>query len=58
MLNGDIEWQGEEYDDLGTIHVVDNVIEMEYGIRASSVKNIDTDMLIEELEKRGYKVTA
>lgn len=58
ILNGDIEWQGEEYDDLGTIHVVDNVIEMEYGVRANSIKSIDTDVMIEELERRGYKVTA
>lgn len=58
VLNGDIEWQGEEYDDLGTIHVVDNVVDMEYGIRASSIKNIETDVLIEELKSRGYKVTA
>ena len=58
VLNGDIEWQGENYDDLGTIHVVNNVIDMEYGVRASSIKNIETDTLIEELKKRGYKVTA
>lgn len=58
VLNGDIEWQGEEYDDLGTIHVVDNVIEMKYGVRACSMENIDTDAMIKELERRGYKVTA
>ena len=58
ILNGDIEWQGEEYDDLGTIHVVDNLVTTEEGIRASSIKDISTDTLVKELERRGYKVTA
>ena len=58
VLNGDIEWQGEESDDLGTIHVVDNVVEMEYGIRVSSIKDIDTKTLINEIESRGYRVAA
>lgn len=57
VLNGDIEWQGEEYDDIGVIHVTDNIISVEYGVRASSMKDIETDTLIKELEKRGYKVT-
>lgn len=56
VLNGDIEWQGEEYDDLGIIHVDNNEVTMEYGIRASSMKDIDTDILINELENRGYRV--
>lgn len=56
VLNGDIEWQGDEYDDLGTIHVVDNKVSMEYGIRVSSIQDIDTKTLINELENRGYKV--
>ena len=57
VLNGDVEWQGEDYDDLGILHVVDNVVDMEYGIRVGSISNIDTDDLIAELTKRGYKVT-
>lgn len=57
-LNGEIEWQGEEYDDLGTIHVEDNIVTMEYGIRASSIKDIETEVLINELESRGYTVTS
>jgi hypothetical protein len=56
VLNGDIEWQGDDYSDLGTIHVVDNKVSMEYGIRASSIKDIDTKTLINELVSRGYKV--
>ena len=58
VLNGSVEWQGEDYDDFGTITVTDNVIDMEEGIRISSMSNISDDALIEELEKRGYKVTA
>ena len=57
VLNGDVEWQGEDYEDLGTIHVVDNVIEVEYGVRAASMNYIDDDTLINELQKRGYKIT-
>lgn len=58
VLNGDIEWQGEESDDIGTIHVVNNMVDMEYGISVHSSKDIETETLIKELEKRGYKVTA
>jgi hypothetical protein len=58
ILNGDIEWQGEDYDDFGTIHVENNIIYMKEGIRSSALQKMDTDTLIEELEKRGYKVTA
>lgn len=57
-LNGDIEWQGEDYDDFGTIHVENNMIYMKEGVRTSAIKNIDTDDLIEELRNRGYQVTA
>lgn len=58
VLNGDIEWQGEESDDFGNIHVVDNVIEMQYGTRFTSMEEFETADLIAELERRGYKVTA
>lgn len=54
-LNGDIEWQGEDRDDRGTIHVDNNWIDMQYG---SSMDDFDDDDLIAELKKRGYKVTA
>ena len=57
-LNGDIQWQGEENDDFGNIHVFDNVIEMQYGQRIMSLSDIETDDLIAEIERRGYKVTA
>ena len=58
VLNGDIEWQGEESDDFGTIHVVNNVIEMQYGYHESSLHQVPSDCLIKELERRGYNVSA
>jgi len=57
VLNGDVEFQGEDYDDLGVIHVTDNMVDVEYGIRAASMDCVDDNTLIQELEKRGYKVT-
>lgn len=56
VLNGDIEWQGEDYDDFGTIRVVDNTVTEQFGIRISSMADIETNVLIEEIERRGYKV--
>jgi hypothetical protein len=58
VLNGDITWEGEDSDDVGTIHVEDNIVSSEYGVHAYSMKAIDTEDMIKELEKRGYKVTA
>lgn len=56
VLNGDIEWQGEERDDYGTIHVVDNFVEMQEGFRRSALDDLTTDILIAELESRGFEV--
>ena len=56
-LNGDIEWQGEDYEDFGTIHVVDNEVTEQYGIRVTSMKDVETNALIEELIERGYTVS-
>lgn len=56
ILNGDIGWQGEDMDDFGNIHVVDNEIYMQYGIRFTSMEEFDTEDLIKEIEHRGYKV--
>ena len=58
VLNGDIEWQGEESDDVGVIHVENNVVNVEYGVHVYSMSAMDTDDMIKELEKRGFKVTA
>lgn len=57
-LNGDIMWQGEDSDDCGVIHVVSNFVEIKYGLHVYSMDDVDTDDMIKELEKRGYKVTA
>lgn len=57
-LNGDIQWQGEDSDDCGTIHVENNFISTEMGMHVYSIRDIDTNDIIKELEKRGYKVTA
>ena len=56
ILNGDILWEGEESDDVGVIRVTDNVVDVEYGVHAYSMSDIDTDVMIKELERRGYKV--
>ena len=58
VLNGDIQWQGEDSDDCGTIHVEDNIITTEMGMHVFAMSDLDTDDMIQELEKRGYKVTA
>lgn len=57
VLNGSIEWQGEDYDDFGTLTVTDNVIVAESGVRESDMSCISDDKLIKELESRGYKVS-
>lgn len=60
ILNGDIEWQGEDSEDFGCIHVVDNFIDMQYGEKVYSwsdaLKGIATEDLIAELKVRGYDV--
>ena len=57
VLNGNIEWQGEEYDDFGYIEVVDNEVTMHYGIRITSMGCLSAESMIEELERRGYVVS-
>ena len=58
ILNGEIGFQGDDYDDFGIIYVKDNVVSIEYGKRIMGIEDIETDELIEEIERRGYKVTA
>ena len=55
ILNGDIQWYGEDRDDIGNINVIDNVINIT-DANEINVKNIDTETLIEELESRGYVI--
>jgi len=57
VLNGEITWEGEDSDDFGTIHVEDNVVEMQYGIKVMSMDQLSTTDMIEELERRGYVVS-
>lgn len=57
ILNGDIIWQGEDSDDCGTISVKDNVVDVKYGMHVYAMEDIETEDLIEELERRGYKVS-
>ena len=55
-LNGEIQFQGEDEDDFGLIIVVDNEVEIKYGMRIMDLSEIDTDTLIAELTSRGYTV--
>lgn len=56
VLNGEMTFQGEDSEDLGTIYVNDNKVSIEYGIIAHSISNISDETLIKELINRGYKV--
>lgn len=56
VLNGEIEFQGDDMNDFGTIVVTDNDINEEYGIRVSSLSEISDNDLLEEVRKRGYNV--
>lgn len=55
-LNGEIEFQGEDEEDFGTIRVVDNEVNLVYGMRIMDLSEIDTNDLIAELKHRGYAV--
>ena len=57
VLNGDISWQGEDEEDFGNIHVVDNVITVQEGNKYYSMDDFETEVLIKELERRGYRVS-
>ena len=56
ILNGEVEYQGEDSEDFGTIEVKDNVVTQHCGIHAFDLSEIDTEMLIEELKRRGFTV--
>ena len=43
-------------EDFGTIVVTDNYINVEYGIRVSSLSEISDNDLIEEMRRRGYNI--
>lgn len=56
ILNGDVEFQGEDEEDFGIIKVTDNKVEISYGIRVMDLSEIDANDLIAELQSRGYTV--
>jgi hypothetical protein len=56
ILNGSVEYQGEESDDFGTIEVKDNVVIQNFGIHVMDLSGIETQILIKEIERRGYYV--
>lgn len=56
ILNGEVNFQGEDDDDFGIIKVTDNKVEVSYGMRIMSIGDIDTNDLIAELQNRGYTV--
>ena len=56
VCNGEIEFQGEDMNDFGTIYVKDNVVTVEYGMRIQSLEDISDDDLIAEAKRRGFKI--
>lgn len=57
ILNGSVEFQGEDFDDFGTIEVKDNAVTRNYGIHSMDLSQIETETLIAELNSRGYAVS-
>ena len=56
IINGEVEFQGDDSDDFGIIKVNDNKVNVSYGIRVMDMGCLSTDDLIAELENRGYTV--
>lgn len=56
VLNGTIEFQGEESNDCGYIKVVNNKVEQIFDDGNTTIKDYSDGELIEELENRGYDV--
>ena len=56
VLNGEVEYQGEDYDDFGRIIVTDNEVSIKYGHRSFGVSDYRDDVLIDELKSRGYVI--
>ena len=55
-LNEEIEFQGEDSSDFGTIIVVNNKVQVDYGIHVDSLADIPDNDLLAELERRGYVI--
>ena len=56
VLDGEVEYQGEESDDFGTIQVKNNIVTKNYGIHVMDLSEINDAVLIKEIERRGYCV--
>lgn len=56
ILNGTIEFQGEESDDCGYIKVTNNIVEQIYDDGNTTIEDYSDKELIEELVNRGYEV--
>ena len=57
ILNGVVEYQGNNPSDFGKIIAIDNQIELKEGEIIYGMDDFSDDELIEELERRGYTVT-
>lgn len=56
ILNGTINFKGEDSDDRGYIRVTNNIVEQIYNDGNTTINDYTDDELIEELENRGYSV--
>lgn len=54
ILNGEIDFYGEDPSDFGKIIVTDNVVEIKHGIHAMDLSEIDVSDLLEEIKHRGF----
>lgn len=56
ILNGTIEFEGEDSGDRGYIKVTNNIVEQVYDDGNTTIEDYTDEELIEELENRGYSV--
>ena len=56
VLNGEVDFEGEDSDDFGAIIVKDNDVDIKYGFRGIDLDVFDDSTLIKEIESRGYVV--
>lgn len=56
ILNGTIEFQGEDSDDCGYIKVTNNIVNQIYDDGNTTIEDYSDEELIWELENRGYEV--
>jgi len=56
VLNGTVDFEGEDSDDFGEIVVKNNEVDIKYGSRVMGLDEFDDDILIKEITSRGYVV--